>query len=490
MVTVGNQLLNPEIGYQRIDSSNSKILYTGAWVKNTDSSYYGGTSYSTTESNANCKVRFYGSKIRLISYIDLSLGNNHIFKIDGQIYNFNQIPSSGVNPPSGTGNQCIVFEQTSLTLDIHNIEIIKGIGTLQIDAFDIDDTGYLITQVGQVYNTPDSGYIRYDQNNSKIIYSNGTWTINNITTSAYGGSHASSNTLGATITFKFYGTKIRLLSNNAGDRSNNIKIYIDGILDNSISEYNSNTIYQILVYEKLNLNEGIHEVKIINNTTNYIILDAIDIDNTGYLITQVGQQLLTPDIGWKRIDDSDNRILYTGTKLTATGSYNNGTITYFQNNNCKIQFKFYGTKLRIIDTVYSDRSNNIQIKIDGNIYNYSDYSSSLINQVLVFEKNSLPLKVHYVEITNNINNSFGLDAIDIDSDGIFYGYKDIINKFLLLDSVNKYYVSTTNELTIINNSQLVSDDFYKNMEDLSRINNSIINNLNNDKYRIALYRLK
>lgn len=132
--------------------------------------------------------------------------------------------------------------------------------------------------IGQSLTSPETGWKRYDQTDSKILYSNGSWNINNITTSAYGGSWASSNSLDATITFKFYGDKLRLIGSLTSSWSNNIDIYIDNIFDNTISEYNSNESHQILIYEKINLPKAMHEIKIINKTSNYLILDAIDID--------------------------------------------------------------------------------------------------------------------------------------------------------------------------------------------------------------------
>jgi len=137
----------------------------------------------------------------------------------------------------------------------------------------------------------------------------------------------------------------------------------------------------------------------------------------------LGVALTAPETGWKRYDDSDSRIVYTGTTTIITDSeyaYNNCTATYFlsSNSGCSISFKFYGTKLRIIDSIYWNRSATVNISIDGVVETYDDYSSTAnILQALLYEKTGLSLGIHTVTITNGTTAVFGLDAIDIDEDG-------------------------------------------------------------------------
>lgn len=135
----------------------------------------------------------------------------------------------------------------------------------------------------------------------------------------------------------------------------------------------------------------------------------------------VGQQLTIPEAGWKRYDDRNPAIKYTGTWNVVTGDarFYNGTVTWINNpTNTSICFKFKGTKIRVIGTRYQDRSSNIQIKIDGVAETYSEYKavSSTEGQILVYEKIGLSDATHDVEITA-LSGSYSLDAIDIDDMG-------------------------------------------------------------------------
>lgn len=133
----------------------------------------------------------------------------------------------------------------------------------------------------------------------------------------------------------------------------------------------------------------------------------------------VGDKLENPEAGWQRIDDRDSLIKYSGeiSQMESDNYYEN-TQTYL-NNNGKIQFKFKGTKLRIITPRYIERSSNTKIVIDGNIETYSEYGS-IVYFCLVYEKLDLEDAVHTVEIYQPNNETIGLDAIDIDGELLEY----------------------------------------------------------------------
>ncbi|WP_273325608.1 hypothetical protein [Vallitalea guaymasensis] len=136
----------------------------------------------------------------------------------------------------------------------------------------------------------------------------------------------------------------------------------------------------------------------------------------------VGDQLLQPEEGWQRYDDRDSMIQYSGTSLQKeSDNYFDNTQTYYidPNHNGKIRFNFRGTKLRIITSRYTERSNNIKIKIDENIETYSEYGN-IVYSCLVYEKKGLSDSVHSVEIYQPNNEIFGLDAIDTDGEFISY----------------------------------------------------------------------
>jgi uncharacterized protein YjdB len=134
----------------------------------------------------------------------------------------------------------------------------------------------------------------------------------------------------------------------------------------------------------------------------------------------VGQQLLQPEAGWRRIDDADNGISYARNWeiFKSDGHYYNSTFHNSWSKGNTMVFEFYGTKLRIIGDIYNNKSSNIDIKIDANTDNINEYNSSLAQfQTIVYEKLNLPLATHTVTITTKDNADVVIDALDLDDTG-------------------------------------------------------------------------
>jgi Bacterial surface proteins containing Ig-like domains len=133
----------------------------------------------------------------------------------------------------------------------------------------------------------------------------------------------------------------------------------------------------------------------------------------------VGQQLTAPESGWKRFDDNDSKIVYTGDWVTENYSLNyNSTLHYnITTTDKNIQFKFNGTKLRVIGALYTSYGSNLKITIDGVTESFNEYST-MANQFerLVYEKTNLSQGTHNVIINNN-GQGITFDAIDIDETG-------------------------------------------------------------------------
>ena len=92
-------------------------------------------------------------------------------------------------------------------------------------------------------------------------------------------------------------------------------------------------------------------------------------------IRKIGDRLIKPDPTWIRIDDINKKIIYS----KGWESYNSGDLygnSHHQTNilNENVTFYFYGSKLRIINSINNNRNKNIELTIDGNTYYYSEYS--------------------------------------------------------------------------------------------------------------------
>ncbi|ENK1243007.1 cell adhesion protein [Clostridium botulinum] len=171
----------------------------------------------------------------------------------------------------------------------------------------------------------------------------------------------------------------------------------------------------------------------------------------------IGDQLLQPERGWKRYDDTDSNISYVG-------DWGNGSASAYYKDyrheckntsiNSKIKFNFTGNKLLLLSSLYPGYSNKIEIKIDNSYIGHfsQDSSTTNRNQHVCYVNTSLKDKEHCVEITKinkgNYSVDFILDAIDIDENGELKPYNE--NPY-----VYKYLIKQNNILYILNGTDLV-----------------------------------
>ncbi|PEN53268.1 hypothetical protein CN540_20320 [Bacillus toyonensis] len=427
---VGDPLLQPELGWKRIDDTDSNLQYEGPWKTDLQSIYYNGTVHYGIDEGLKCSFKFKGTTFRFIGIRKSYYRNKAIIKIDGTEYDLAQVYPQ---PPVGSEQrfQTLVFEKLDLQNTVHSVELYGN--DIMIDAFDIDADGSiekLPAKVGDQLLQPESGWKRIDDTDASFKYVGNSWKsgitagdewFNSTFHYIDGGS--------GEVAFRFSGTRLRIIGclQEPQYRSNDIKIIIDGNQE-MYSEQSDKICYQTLVYEKLGLAEGVHDVVIKSGTTSQfpLTLDAIDIDEKGSIskpTVKVGDQLRQPEPGWKRIDDTDSNIQYGGVWATESKStHYNSTLHYKHDssnptdtNPSTIKFDFEGTKLRIIGLVAtSSYDTNATIIIDGKSEVINFRGDTLKTQTLVYEKLNLPSGVHSVEIQGIYLN---LDAIDIDSEG-------------------------------------------------------------------------
>ncbi|WMJ88882.1 Ig-like domain-containing protein [Anaerocolumna sp. MB42-C2] len=180
--------------------------------------------------------------------------------------------------------------------------------------------------VGDQLTTPENGWLRYDNLNPNITYEGNDWkTTNHV--NHYDGTVAVTKSGNGIMKFKFKGTKIRIISSVA-DSSYRSTNYIN--LDGKIEQYSdirSSWKTQIIVYEKTGLADGIHTVRITNQDIGKeFVLDAIDIDDTGYLVDyyQPTNLVATPGsnaikLSWDAVDGATSYILKRS--ITLGGPY-------------------------------------------------------------------------------------------------------------------------------------------------------------------------
>ncbi|SHK78899.1 fibronectin type III domain-containing protein [Desulforamulus aeronauticus] len=140
----------------------------------------------------------------------------------------------------------------------------------------------------------------------------------------------------------------------------------------------------------------------------------------------VGQQLKEPEVGWKRYDDTDSKIIYTGSFIKVVDAYaynNSSTYSGTVLDGSTISFHFSGTKFRIITSVHtSDRSTKTNVVVDGNIVGSYSPLGTTTPQCLIYEITGLTNARHHVQLIQVEAGRIMLDAIDIDSTGSLIDY--------------------------------------------------------------------
>lgn len=284
MAYIGQVLKNPETGWKRYDDANTLITYEGDW-RIAASSYAAYGKYHLCAGKSKIRFSFVGSKLRIIGGTHRGWTGTVYVEIDGE----NCGTYTNYNPASYGEYSILLYEKNDLEYKVHNVVLhTDQISTL--DALDFGEPGGLVVpiKVGDVLKEPQLGWTRFDNTDSNIRYtgpwfhsSNAVGDSNN-TLSYKNSDHGTEPTK---CEFVFSGKGIRIISkyiNSTGYRDP-IKITIDGSSETYTLSPKS-TILQCLVYEKLEIEPGIHTV-VIEAQDN--IIDAIDV---------LQGELLSPDL--------------------------------------------------------------------------------------------------------------------------------------------------------------------------------------------------
>lgn len=168
--------------------------------------------------------------------------------------------------------------------------------------------------VGQQLTNPESGWVRYDDSDVMFKYE-GDWVLSEPIAGTYKGKWSKTRYLSpgarlASFTVYFKGTDLRLIGARWSTCSEFIKIYIDDVYHGTISQL-GNELVQVLSFEITNLDYGKHKVSFVNQTTSYLVVDAIDVKG----------EILNANVSPKFLIESGNKI-YTiaNSELNELGS--------------------------------------------------------------------------------------------------------------------------------------------------------------------------
>ncbi|NFO48673.1 Ig domain-containing protein [Clostridium botulinum] len=191
----------------------------------------------------------------------------------------------------------------------------------------------------------------------------------------------------------------------------------------------------------------------------------------------IGDQLLQPEEGWRRYDDTDKNIKYTD-NFFLVNNYECFNETAHQVGRSSspeyIKLKFYGSKIRIISILCNAYPECAYIKIDGIEYNFKINGDTKYN-VLAFEKNDLRNTSHTVEIIQkdiNYQIGFVLDAIDINEDGELLQYTEQAQSISLNKSSLNLKEGTSEKLTATTTPSAVDIDWSSSDEAVATIDSN------------------
>ncbi|QWU14466.1 hypothetical protein SAMN04487895_101776 [Paenibacillus sophorae] len=138
--------------------------------------------------------------------------------------------------------------------------------------------------IGQALTTPEAGWKRYEETSASFKYFGSSWVTS--TSANYSGGASKYTTTASlhSVSFKFTGPKLRIVSYRGTDRNPAINLVIDGVSYTYSAQGVAGSM--ILLFDKTDLTNGTHTVVVSANdasATKIFEWDAIDIDSTGRL---------------------------------------------------------------------------------------------------------------------------------------------------------------------------------------------------------------
>lgn len=238
------------VGAGTYENGSSSISTTGSWQKSS-SIYDNGGSVSFATRSASASLTFTGSAITVLSRKTSSSGINDILIDGAKVTSVDRYASSNQYKEA-------VYKTTSLSAGTHTITIAytgrknassSGSNVL-IDAFVVGETA--------VPTGPTSSVGVYEGKSANIVYS-GSWkTIGSGSDS--GGSSEYLNS-GGSASLAFTGTAVRWVS-RLTESAGIANVYLDGTKVASVDRYSSSPVYQRVVFERTDLSNAKHTLKI------------------------------------------------------------------------------------------------------------------------------------------------------------------------------------------------------------------------------------
>ena|GEM_PF-2903506 len=379
---VGTSSLN------RVDDRDSAITYSGVWNDVSDNQSYNGTERLSGTTGDHFEYIFNGPVVKWIGPKGPQYGKANVY-IDGIV------AASGIDlyAPSKTNNQELFATVTG-----------TGSHTLKVEVAgekNANSSGFAI--VTDIIESSGGDATSVDDRDSAIHYT-GTWGQYD-SPNDYNGTQTYSGTTGASASFTFKGSNIRIVGPKT-QFYGIAKVYIDNILQGQFDQYASDVSYQQTLYES-KLSYGTHTVKVevsgnknTNSTGNTIVLDKLEYETT------------------QAADDRDSGIFMRGvwTDVSDAAAYNSTERTNYYSGDYML-FSFTGSTIKWIGSKgpnYGKADVYVDNKLEASDIDL--YSTSKLNKQILFAKSDLSSDTHTIRIvvkgTKNASSSHYNVAVD------------------------------------------------------------------------------
>ena len=361
----------------KYDDTDNGWVYSSNWATWTGTGPYNNTFHYSNVVGSSAAFAFSGTTFDLIYSERSSRGEMDIF-VDGSF-----IATINANNPVASWQKTWSLP-SALNSGNHVIKVVHKSGAIiDIDAINVNPGG-----------PPSTG--KYDDTDPRWTYA-GTWATYT-GTGPYNNTFHYSSLIGSSASFTFEGPLFELTYSERSSRGQ-MEIFID---NNPIATINANNpiaTWQQTWRPPSALSPGLHTLKVVHNTGDFIDIDAIEIINP-------------PGIG--KYDDTHSGWKYTGSwaTWTGTGPYND-TFHYSSVFGSFATFDFEGTMFKL---TYSERSSRgeMDIFVDNNFVTTINAN----NPIATWQKTwSLPSALsagyHTVKVVHKSGSFIDIDAIEI-----------------------------------------------------------------------------
>ena len=229
------------------------------------------------------------------------------------------------------------------------------------------------------------------------VFSGSGWSLlSHRRDSSYGDDLTFTTTSGATASTQIVGTGFELIAEK-GPNLGNVEIYVDGVSQGVVSEYNSTSVPQSLIMARYGLSAGTHTVSVTKRSGTYAIVDAIRVQSGATL------------------NDNSGVISYSG--WSSNGSRNVGDfsddVTFATSNGASAVVTFTGTGVGLV-IEKSPGHGQVSVSLDGgSAVTVGEYAPRKIPQVVAYSVSGLASGTHTLTITK-LNGAYAvLDGVSV-----------------------------------------------------------------------------